>query len=161
MARRAHLTACLLDLLDRVIVCPSGCYIWAGGNSGTDRSRPGQNYPRILRPGTRNAMAAHRRVYELFVGPIPHGFDIDHVCAAWHDDPWLGRLCVRPEHLEAVGHAENQRRKEMRRRLTHDLPLDPAPLVPAFPDFAPLLAPGESEDDRHLGWGGVTDEHRY
>jgi hypothetical protein len=151
MARPAHLTADLLDLLDRVVVCPSGCWLWTGGNSGNDRSKPGSNYPRCNKPGTRTAMAAHRRVYELFKGPIPDGFTIDHLCAAWVPDPWLSRLCVRIEHLEAISGAENTRRMIMRRRLTHPIEFV-APLAPSIivPDQAPLLAPGETEED--LQW---------
>lgn len=43
--------------------------------------------------------AAHRVAYELLVGPIPEGLDIDHLCAVRH--------CVNPAHLEPVTHREN------------------------------------------------------
>lgn len=46
---------------------------------------------------------AHRWAYEFFVGPIPSGLDLDHLCRE--------RRCVRPEHLEPVTREENQRRK--------------------------------------------------
>jgi hypothetical protein len=45
---------------------------------------------------------AHRVSYELFVGPIPEGATIDHLCR--------NRLCVKPQHLEAVSIEENIRR---------------------------------------------------
>lgn len=45
---------------------------------------------------------AHRVAYELYVGPIPAGFEIDHLCRVKH--------CVNPGHLEAVTAAENVRR---------------------------------------------------
>ena len=44
-------------------------------------------------------MLAHRLVYERVVGPLPIGSVVHHACA--------NRLCVRPEHLQAVTHHEN------------------------------------------------------
>jgi hypothetical protein len=41
-------------------------------------------------------------MYELVVGPIPDGLEIDHLCRV--------PSCCNPEHLEAVTHAENMRR---------------------------------------------------
>jgi len=45
---------------------------------------------------------AHRASYELHVGPIPEGLEIDHLCRV--------RNCINPEHLEPVTGAENMRR---------------------------------------------------
>jgi hypothetical protein len=45
----------------------------------------------------------HRAVYERYVGPIPPGLEIDHLCRV--------RNCVNPAHLEAVTRGENVRRQ--------------------------------------------------
>ena len=45
---------------------------------------------------------AHRLAYERYNGPIPPGFDIDHLCR--------NRWCVNPDHLEAVPRTVNLRR---------------------------------------------------
>jgi HNH endonuclease len=45
---------------------------------------------------------AHRVAHELFIGPIPSGLDVDHLCR--------NRRCVSPAHLEAVTHVENLHR---------------------------------------------------
>jgi hypothetical protein len=81
----------------------SPCWIWQSGvdNSGYGTS-PGT---RILPPHTR----AHRIAYAAFVGPIPDGFEIDHLCNV--------RLCCNPAHLEAVTKEENNRRSMPQRRL--------------------------------------------
>ena len=47
-------------------------------------------------------MAAHRFAYEMLVGPIPEGLDLDHLCRVRH--------CVNPNHLEPVTRSENLRR---------------------------------------------------
>jgi hypothetical protein len=45
---------------------------------------------------------AHRFLYELCVGPIPKGLELDHLCR--------NHACVNPEHLEPVTPTVNNRR---------------------------------------------------
>lgn len=82
------------EITKRVRVDPKGCWIWTGFiDSAT-------GYGRIT-VDTENELA-HRVSYRAFVGPIPPGLEIDHVCRT--------RACVNPFHLEAVTHLENVRR---------------------------------------------------
>ena len=72
------------------------CWNWIGAtsSSGHGSHRQGNFY---LRGST---WLANRASYELFVGPIPLGMQIDHQC---HNT-----LCVRPEHLRPVTQKQNQ-----------------------------------------------------
>jgi hypothetical protein len=45
------------------------------------------------------AKRAHRHAYEVMVGPIPEGLQLDHLCRV--------RNCVNPDHLEPVTPREN------------------------------------------------------
>ena len=65
----------------------------------------------------------HRWIYETTVGPIPTGFDVDHV----KKRGCKSTKCINPEHLEPVTRLENQNRVRLDvcRAGLHDL-TDPA-----------------------------------
>ena len=63
----------------------SGCWFW----NGFIRS----NGYAAFWTGSRKVYA-HRYAFEIFIGPIPIGQDIDHLCR--------NRRCVNPTHLEPV-----------------------------------------------------------
>lgn len=69
-----------------------GCWLWTGYVSGN-------GYGRFRKNHADPSQAAHRLTYELEVGPIPEGHDLDHLCRV--------RACVRPSHLEPVTRSEN------------------------------------------------------
>src|SRR5690606_26252710 len=60
----------------------------------------GDGYGRIVVGGKQRP--AHRVSYEHFVGPIPDGLLLDHLCRV--------RCCINPAHLEPVTSGENTRR---------------------------------------------------
>jgi hypothetical protein len=70
------------------------CWLWRGAINWC-------GYGRLWIEG--HTVMAHRFAYELFVGPIPAGLDIDHVRARG----CTNRHCVNPAHLEAVTRREN------------------------------------------------------
>jgi HNH endonuclease len=78
--------------LDQRISTGPGCWVWTGYRN------PTSGYGTIKFTGTKG-FYAHRLVYELLVGPIPEGLQLDHLCR--------NRWCVNPSHMEPVTQREN------------------------------------------------------
>jgi hypothetical protein len=97
----------------------TGCWEWVGR-----RNDGGYG----VACGVPDEPLAHRAVWTLLVGPIPHGIQLDHLCRL--------RCCVNPTHLEEVTGAENlARMRDVRYPTARSRPRKPrtqqaaAPLV--------------------------------
>lgn len=66
------------------------CWNWTGGKTS-------EGYGELTIGGCPEL--SHRFIYRLFVGPIPEGLMIDHVCR--------NRGCVNPEHLRVASAKQN------------------------------------------------------
>lgn len=79
-----------------------GCWLWKAAR------RNGYGHFGI---SGRTTAYAHRLSYEWLIGPIPEGLQIDHLCR--------NKLCVNPEHLEAVTQEVNTQRAHEGKRKSH------------------------------------------
>lgn len=79
------------DFLDRIRVDESGCWLWT-------QSVTGSGYG-MMPTGSGGFTSAHRYAYQRFVGPIPDGRHLHHVCET--------RRCCNPEHLKPVTCSEH------------------------------------------------------
>lgn len=79
----------------------TGCWEWRGAIK-----RDGYGYFRKPAKwyGRQEPVAVHRVMYELYVGDVDGGLQIDHLCR--------NRKCCNPSHLDVVTQTENLRRGE-------------------------------------------------
>ncbi|MUN41494.1 HNH endonuclease signature motif containing protein [Actinomadura litoris] len=69
------------------------CWLWTGA-----KHRNGYGAINRGRRGLGTAVV-HRFVWELLVGPVPEGMDLDHLCRV--------RECCNPDHLQPVSRPDN------------------------------------------------------
>jgi hypothetical protein len=81
----------------------TGCLEWQGS-----RGKGGYGLIRMSQPSD-HLTVVHRVAFEIWVGPVPAGLELDHTC---NNPP-----CCEPSHLEPVTHDENMRRMVERRNL--------------------------------------------
>lgn len=80
---------------EKVSIVPiTGCWMWLGCILNHGRGQ--------IRVSPKRAMQTHRYAYETYVGKIPDGLELDHLCR----NGW----CCNPSHLEPVTGEENRRR---------------------------------------------------
>lgn len=79
----------LYRLFSGMSVSKDKCWVWsrAPGPSGYGSFR------------WRGNMRPYKVTYELLIGPVPRGLELDHLCR--------NKLCCNPDHLEPVTHKEN------------------------------------------------------
>jgi hypothetical protein len=69
----------------------SGCWLWMASCN-----QWGYGHFKLTKT---KPIGAHVFAYRHYVGPIPEGLELDHLCRV--------RCCCNPRHLEAVTHQEN------------------------------------------------------
>lgn len=87
---------------------PDACWPWLA-------FRDAKNYGHVATGDATRSDRAHRVGYRLYIGPIPDGATIDHVCHNRGDSCPGGnscehRACQNPAHWEAVTGGESTRR---------------------------------------------------
>lgn len=71
---------------------PDDCWEWQGARTSTGYGSVGHDF---------RHMSAHVLAYEHWVGPVPSGLELDHLCR--------NRACCNPAHLRPIPRADNRR----------------------------------------------------
>jgi hypothetical protein len=87
----------LQKFLSQINISENGCWEWQGSYV---TNRNGAKYGTFWNGKT--LQLSHRFSYEYFIGPIPPGKEMDHLCR--------NTICCNPDHVEPVTHLENMQR---------------------------------------------------
>lgn len=82
----------MIERFEAKVIRREGCWGWDGAHMWN-------GYAALYDNDAKNQRHAHRFAYRHFIGPIPNGLHIDHICR--------NRGCVNPWHLRLVTLAEN------------------------------------------------------
>ena len=82
-----------LSGIEYIVDPDTGCWIW-------QRGRHSRGYGMAYLDG--HTIMAHRLIWLRHRGPIPEGYELDHLCR--------NTSCVNPDHLEMVTHQVNMQR---------------------------------------------------
>jgi len=93
--RRTYVSGTPQERFESSTTKTDGCWLWTG------RMNHG-GYGMLSLSG--GEVRAHRWAYELFIGPVPDGLVLDHLCRVRH--------CVNPAHLDPCTIGENVMRGE-------------------------------------------------
>jgi len=90
-------------MTNKIKISKTGCWVWQAS----------LNHKGYGQVGYKDTMVrTHRLMYQLLIGVIPKGLQIDHLCR--------NRACCNPEHLEPVTPLENTKRSPIHdRNKTH------------------------------------------
>lgn len=90
----AHMTVAQIARFWSKVTKTSTCWIWNAA-----RTKAGYGMTAIWHAGRSESALSHRVSYELIVGMIPAGIELDHTC---HNP-----ACVNPEHLRPATRKQN------------------------------------------------------
>lgn len=115
------------------------CWLWHGSMSN--------GYGTVHVGGTNRV--AHAVLYEWYVGPIPYGKELDHLCR--------NRNCVNPKHLEPVTRSQNVRRALEANGKGKPEQALPLRVVPAIPQrrIPARCKRGHALTDDNISWQEV------